>query len=185
MNLTSRLEDIPGVESVTVDLTEEGGGINIRLSPGADETDVLERLRTVLIAYGVRSAGPELAVSEPADPLEGIGVEITITPLPSGGARVEAQSRSVRSFRLVAADPTAIAQGVADAWSQVVGRVPVEIIDVHVTPEGGLLVSARDGETERIGAANTEIGWESALTLAVGRAIGTVAVDVERDLSSI
>ena len=185
MNLASRLEDIPGVESVTVDLTEEGGGINIRLTPGADEAEVLERLRTVLVAYGVRSPGPEPA-GEEGRPLEALGVEITITPL-ENGARVEAQSKSVRSFRLVAANPSAIAQGVADAWCQVVGRVPIEITEVRVTPEGGLLVTANDGEKESTGGANVEIGWESALTLAVGRALGLVdqPLGSERDLSTI
>jgi hypothetical protein len=182
MNLASRLEDIPGVESVTIDLTDEGGGINIRLSPGADESDVLERLRTVLIAYGVRSPGPEPVAEERAAPVPDLGVEITITPLESG-ARVEAQGKKVRSFRLVAANPSAIAQGVADAWCQVVGRVPIEITEVRVTPEGGLLVTANDGQTETTGGANVEIGWESALTLAVGRAIGLVSN--ERDLTSI
>jgi hypothetical protein len=183
MNLASRLEDIPGVESVTIDLTDEGGGINIRLSPGADESDVLERLRTVLIAYGVRSPGPEPAAEvETAPPVPDLGVDITITPLESG-ARVEAQRKKVRSFRLVAANPSAIAQGVADAWCQVVGRVPIEITEVRVTPEGGLLVTAFDGQTETTGGANVEIGWEAALTLAVGRAIGLVSQ--ERDLTSI
>jgi hypothetical protein len=180
-NLVSRLEDIPGVEAVTVDLTEEGGGINIKLTPGADESEVMERLRSVLIAYGVRSARPEMgsdgdeAPAEQPGPAEQFGVHVTITPM-QDGARIEAQSKSVRSFRVVAATPMAIAQGVAEAWSQVVGKVPVEIVGVRVDDGQTLVVTARDGETESIGSAPVEIGWESALTLAVGRAIGTVTV---------
>jgi hypothetical protein len=186
VNLASRLEDIPGVESVTVDLTEDGGGINIRLTPGADENEVLERLRTVLIAYGVRSPGPEPAAEDEEEEAsaEALGVDITITPLDEG-ARVEAQTKSVRSFRLVAATPLSIAQGVADAWCQVVGRVPVEVTEVRVTPEGGLLVTAEAGGMETTGGANIEIGWEPALTLAVGRAVGLVAHGSERDLTTI
>ena len=172
-NLADRLEDIPGVASVTVDLTDEGGGINIRLTPGADESEVMERLRTVLIGYGVRSPGPEPEAEEPAVATHPLGVQVTITPL-EHGARVVAESKSVRSFRLVAANPHAIAQGVADAWCQVIGRVPVEIIGVRVGEGGALMVTTWDGDRENMGAANVEIGWESALTLAVGRAIGAV-----------
>ena len=93
--LTSRLEEIPGVASVTVDLTEEGGGINIRLLPGADEAGVMERLRTILVAYGVRSPRPETveeALPEPTGPpeLRGLGIEARIVPLEKG-ARVEVE----------------------------------------------------------------------------------------------
>jgi hypothetical protein len=38
------------------------------------------------------------------------------------------------------------------------------------------VVTAWDGVSETTGTAPIEIGWESALTLAVGRAIGTVTV---------
>ena len=60
-NLASRLQDIPGIASVTVDLTDSGGGINIRLEAGADEAVVMERLRALLVAYGVRSPNPPLS----------------------------------------------------------------------------------------------------------------------------
>jgi len=172
--LAHRLEDIPGIASVTVDLDEEGGGINIRLEPGADEIVVMERLRTVLIAYGVRSSKPE-TVNEafPEPSTSPLGVQVRITPL-ERGARVEVEGRSVRSFRVVAASPGAIAQGVADAWCRVVGKIPVEIVRVSIGDEGELTVAATDGETETIGKASIGDGWESALALAVGRAIGLV-----------
>jgi len=174
-NLAHRLEDIPGVESVVVDLSDDGGGINIRLVPGADENEVMERLRTVLISYGVRSARPLPAATLPERrnvEMAPLGVRVRITPL-ERGARVEVESKSVRSFRVVAADRHAIAQGLADAWSQVVGRIPTELVSVGV--RGGVIeVVARDGDRETIGTAEVGEGWQHALALAVGRAIGTV-----------
>lgn len=174
--LADRLEDIPGIASVSVDLDEEGGGINIRLDPGADELEVMERLRAVLIAYGVRSSRPETveqAFPEPKTSKWALGVEVKITPMETG-ARVEVEGKNVKSFRVVAAEPMAIAQGVADAWCRVVGKVPVEIVGVSVGDRGDLTVTATDGETETTGSANVEEGWESALAFAVGRAIGAV-----------
>lgn len=175
-NLANRLEDIPGVASVTVDLTEDGGGINIKLIPGANEVEVMERLRTVLIAYGVRSSKPESvegAFPEKSASLVPLGVRVRITPLESG-ARVEVEGKNVRSFRVVAANPRAIAQGVADAWCRVAGKIPVEIVDVSLGDRGELEVVASDGETETVGIADVGEGWESALARAVGRAIGMV-----------
>ncbi len=174
--LAHRLEDIPGVASVTVDLSEDGGGINIRLEPGADEVEVMERLRAVLITYGVRSARPETveeAFPEPGSLPARLGVVVRITPLEKG-ARVEVEGQSIRSFRVVAANPIAIAQGVADAWSRVVGKIPLEIVGVALDDRGQLAVTASDGETDSVGTADVGAGWESAVTVAVGRAIGLV-----------
>jgi hypothetical protein len=181
-NLAHRLEDIPGVASVNVDLTEEGGGINIRLDPEADEVEVMEKLRTVLIAYGVRSSRPESveqALPEGGDESVPLGVRVTITPLDKG-ARVEVEGPKVRSFRVVAANPEAIAQGVADAWCRVVGKVPVEIVRVSIGDGGELTVTATDGLTETTGTADVGHGWESAVALAVGRAIGMVSAAPEQ-----
>lgn len=180
--LADRLEDIPGVDSVTIDLTEGGGGINIKLVPGANEIEVMDRLRTVLISYGVRSSKPESV--EDVFPERGaasapLGVEVKITPLESG-ARVEVEGKNVRSFRVVAANPRAIAQGVADAWCRVAGKIPLEIVAVSLGDRGELAVTASDGETETTGIADVGEGWESALALAVGRAIRIVPSEPSR-----
>jgi hypothetical protein len=54
-NLATRLQDIEGVASVVVDLDESGGGISVRLKPGANEAVVMEKLHSLLVTYGVRS----------------------------------------------------------------------------------------------------------------------------------
>lgn len=175
-NLASRLQDIPGIASVAVDLTDSGGGINIRLEAGADEAVVMERLRALLVAYGVRSPNPpQLRLGRPTRYLDDspLGVDVKITPI-KAGARVQVATTKVRSFRVVPATPEAIAQGLSDAWCQVVGRIPVEIVGVTMGDEGELTVVASDGEHETSATSNVSSGWEEALARAVGRAIGVV-----------
>jgi hypothetical protein len=170
-NLASRLEDIPGVASVVVDLEGFGRGIDVRLEPGADETAVMEKLRALLAAYGVHHEQRPEVTHRPKPPVvKDPGVEVNITPLKSG-ARIEVSTRSVKSFRIVAATPMAIAQGLADAWCQVVGRIPVEIVEVSVGDEGSLTVVAKDDDRETRGVADVEKGWVAALTTAVAGAL--------------
>jgi hypothetical protein len=103
-----------------------------------------------------------------------LGVDVRITPI-KGGARVEVVGNTVRSFRVVPPDPTVIAQGLADAWCQVLGRAPVEISRVSVTDDKTLEVVALDSPIERTGEAELSDGWTQALALAVGEAIGVIS----------
>lgn len=176
--LVGRLQDIPGVAAVSVNIEDEGGGINVRLEPDADETEVLERVRALLVAYSLRSqAFPPLRVGR--TPLSGdLGVDVRITPI-KGGARVEVIGDAVRSFRVVPPDPTAIAQGLSDAWSQVLGRTPTEITQVSIDDRGHLVVTARSAGVERSGEADLTEGWAAALAQGVGMAIGAIAGEEE------
>ncbi|MGH8945219.1 MAG: hypothetical protein ACRDVL_03630 [Acidimicrobiia bacterium] len=178
--LTARLQDIPGVAQVVVDLDESSGGIHVRLEPGADEDAVLEKMRSLLVAYGLRpresqrpgedeaDAAPEPHEDPGEEPDERLGVDVTITPI-VGGARVEVSTEKVRSFRVVKPTPSGVAQGLAAAWCQVVGRAPFEITRVAIE-DGDLVVTVRDRDEESIGRAPISDGWAKALTYAVGRA---------------
>ena len=166
-SLASRLEDIPGVASVVIDLDGFGRGIDVRLEPGADEAAVMEKLRALLAAYGVRrDRRPSMSVGRTQDPLAHVDVEVAITPIESG-ARVEVATSSVKSFRIVTATALSVAQGLADAWCQVIGKVPVEITAVSVDDDRRLIVTASDGELESRGEADTSRGWVEALTMAI------------------
>lgn len=177
--LVDRLQDIPGVAAVSVNLDDDGGGINVRLEPEADEAEVLERVRALLVAYSVRSQTfPPLRVGRtPLERQRGLGVDVKITPI-KGGARVEVIGDSVRSFRVVPPDPTAIAQGLSDAWSQVLGRPPTEISNVSIDDRGHLVVTASVAGVERRGEADVAEGWAAALARGVGSAIGAVTGEV-------
>lgn len=169
-SLANRLGEIPGVASVEIDLDGFGRGIDVRLEPEANEEEVMEQLRALLAAYGVKGdRQPDFNLGTTKERPE-IGVKVQITPI-RGGARVEVESRKVKSFRVVAANPAAIAQGLADAWCQVVGRIPVEVVEVSVTAEGNLKVTCLDGEVESTGSANVADGWERSLRDAVAEAL--------------
>ena len=177
-NLATRLQDIEGVASVVVDLDKSGGGISVRLKPGADEAEVMENLRSLLVTYGVHSGDrPRLKLGRrsqpPAEPDPGI--KVRITPLSAGGTRIEVESPKVKSFRIVPATPAAITQGLSDAWCQVLGRIPVEIVSVSVDDSGVLTVVASDGRNQTVGQARISSGWTNALVSAVGTALGVVA----------
>jgi hypothetical protein len=170
-SLQRRLGDIPGVASVMVDLDGFGRGIDVRLEPGADEAVVMERLRALLAAYGVRRERQPVIRPERGDQAASRhGVAVSIVPIDSG-ARIEVATSSVKSFRVVAATPLAIAQGMADAWCQVIGKVPVEIVAVSVDEESHLIVTASDGDRETRGVGDIGAGWVDALTTAIAAAL--------------
>jgi hypothetical protein len=176
--LVERLQDIPGVASVSLNLEDVESGIRVRLDEDADEAEVLERVRALLVAYGVRSpdqSGMEIG-NRLAQARAALGVDVRITPV-KGGARVEVIGTAIRSFRLVQSTPMAIAQGLSDAWCQVLGRIPLEVTKVGLSDKGMLSVAASDGKTESVGHADIVDGWTMALSLAVGRAIGAVEPD--------
>ncbi|MFQ5523971.1 MAG: hypothetical protein ACE5F5_10380, partial [Acidimicrobiia bacterium] len=177
-NLATRLQDIEGVASVVVDLDQSGGGISVRLKPGANEAEVMERLRSLLVTYGVRSGDrPRLRLGrrpQPATVESDPGVQVRITPLSAGGTRIEVQSPKVKSFRIVPAMAAAITQGLSDAWCQVLGRIPVEIVSVSIDDSGMLTVVASDGKKQTVGHGHVSSGWTNALVSAVGMASGVV-----------
>ena len=190
-NLATRLQDIEGVASVVVDLDESGGGISVRLEPGANEAVVMEKLRNLLVTYGVRSGDrPRLKLgrhpqpSNAGSPVE-LGVGVRITPLSAGGTRIEVVSPKVKSFRVVPATASAITQGLSDAWCQVLGRIPVEIVSVSIDDSGWLTVVASDGKQQTVGRADVSAGWSNALVGAVGMALGVVEPGVERTQAAV
>jgi hypothetical protein len=181
-SLASRLGDIPGVASVAIDLEGFGRGIDVRLEPGADEVAVMEKLRALLAAYGVRhETQPEVNLGRARRPDP--GVDVIIEPLKTG-ARIEVVRRSVKSFRIVAANPISVAQGLADAWCQVVGRIPLEITTVEIDDENRLAITAFDGEHHVTGRGDVRGGWVDALIGAIGEVLGDAgAPDIERAAS--
>jgi hypothetical protein len=174
-SLASRLGDIPGVASVVIDLDGFGRGIDVRLEPGADEVAVMEQLRALLAAYGVRNdRHPSMNLGRAARATTDLGVDVSITPT-DGGARVEVSTANVKSFRLVSTDPVSVAQGLADAWCEVIGRLPIEVVSVEVGTDGSLTVVANDGEHDSKGSSSTTDGWFDALTSAVGNVLGNAS----------
>lgn len=166
-SLASRLGEIPGVASVVVDLDGFGRGIDVRLEPDADEAMVMEKLRALLAAYGVRrDREPAMSLGRQRGPHAKTGIDVSITPLDTG-ARIEISTATVKSFRIVAATPLSIAQGLSDVWCQVIGRVPIEIVGVSVDDRGRLVIEASHGDHRSTGVSDVSSGWFDALTNAI------------------
>ncbi len=56
--LEDRLRKVAGVTEIIVELGDEGPrGIRVRLTEGAQEGDVLEEIRRILVAYGLKATG--------------------------------------------------------------------------------------------------------------------------------
>jgi hypothetical protein len=175
--LITRIQDIVGVEAVAVDLASDAGGLNLRLSPEADEVQVLKEVHELLVAYGVRGlVRPRVTLGQKRTVEPDPGVDVQITPTGSG-ARIQVAVGEVQSSRPVAASPVAIAQGLADAWCQVLGRAPQEVRSVTLNSTGGLTVVVSDGSTEHRGIADTNQGWAKALVRSVGSALGFLTPD--------
>ncbi len=167
--LISRLQDIPGVDTVAIDLTGDSGAINLKVAPDADEKRILGEVQALLVSYGVR--GLVKANIEVGPSTTDFGLDVAITPY-EGGARIQVRAGDVESSRQVAATPKAIAQGLADAWCQVSARPPLEVTTVTLGGAGALAIVVSDGTNERRGVADISSGWANALTYAVGSALG-------------
>ncbi len=170
--LISRLQDIPGVETVAVDLVGDAAAINLKVAPDADERTILNQVQALLVSYGVKGlTPPEIKVGRFSGDAADIGLDVTITPYKQG-ARIQVRAGDVGSARQVASTPKAIAQGLADAWCQVSGRAPREVTAVTLGSAGALAVVVSDGRSEQRGVADVSNGWANALTYAVGSALG-------------
>ena len=170
--LASRLEDIPGVAAVTVDLEGFGRGIDVRLEPGADEERVIDDMRRLLAAYGLRrEASPEVSVGRRRSANKTREIFVKVTPVGSG-ARVEVANAVVRSFRMVEPDPFSVAQGLADAWCQVMGREPIQVTEISAD-DHNLALTVVDGEETRSASHAHEGGWHEALVRVMGEVLGS------------
>jgi hypothetical protein len=168
--LRQRLENLEGVAAIQLELAETGlSGIRVTLADGADESIVLERIRSMLITYGLRSPGP-VTTMEPQPETDRIHTSI----MPEGdGMRVEVSAEGKTVVRLVDASPLAAARAVAEARAALNGQPAPEILWIGLDAVGNykiLTVLARAGDQARVGAAVVNSGWAEALDEAVAKA---------------
>lgn len=87
--LRTRLAAVHGVESVELDLGEDGlKGINVRLSEGADEATVLEGIRRLLVAYGTKLPSETTVAAYPAKQ-DDAGPEEPVLDSPAAGGVID------------------------------------------------------------------------------------------------
>jgi hypothetical protein len=55
--LEQRLRDVEGVSDIVIELSDEGlEGIRVRMQEGTDESEILEEIRRILVAYGLKGS---------------------------------------------------------------------------------------------------------------------------------
>lgn len=168
--LRQRLENLEGVAGIQLELADTGlSGIRVTLTEGADEAVVLERIRSMLITYGLRSPGPVTTTTTQRDPER---IRTSIRP-EGDGMRVEVSAEGKIVVRLVDASPLAAARAVAEGRASLSGQPVPEILWIGLDAVGNyriLTVLAKAGDRTRVGAAVVESGWAEALDEAVAKA---------------
>lgn len=171
--LRQRLENLDGVAAIQLELAESGlSGIRVTLAEGADETMVLERIRSMLVTYGLRS--PDPITNARPDPARSGEIETSITP-DGEELRVEVRARGERVVQVVEATPLAAAQAVAAGRAKLTGHPEPEVIwiGLDVIGKWKILTILAEVEDDRVGVGSAVVdsGWANALDRAVSRAI--------------
>ncbi len=175
--LRQRLENLDGVASIHLELAETGlSGIRVTLIDGADEAHVLEKIRSMLVTYGLRSPG-RLETETPAKGAEapkGDRIETFITP-EGDGMRVEVRGEGQSVVRLVDATPLAAAAAVAEGRAILERRSAPEVlwIGLDLIGEWKILtvLMKEEGGPAKVGSAVVLSGWAEALDEAVAKAV--------------
>jgi hypothetical protein len=176
--LRQRLENLAGVSGIHLELTETGlSGIRVTLEDEADEAEVLERIRSLLVTYGLRSPTPVSTLSEPE--IVDIRTRSTVTTsiAPDGeGMRVDVSDGEHNVTRVVEATPLAAAQAVAEGRAELSGREPPSVLWVGLDRVGEwrilTVLMRREGQLPTVGASLVTSGWATALDEAVAVASG-------------
>jgi hypothetical protein len=174
--LRQRLENLDGVASIHLELAETGlSGIRVTLVEGADESQVLEKIRSMLVTYGLRSPtrleqGPPEPASEKPKAEQ---IETHIRP-EGDGMRVEVRGEGKSVVRQVEATPLAAAAAVAEGRAILEGRPVPKVLWIGLDTIGDwkiLTVLVRvEGEDASVGSAVVVSGWAAALDEAVAKA---------------
>jgi hypothetical protein len=172
--LRQRLEAIHGVSSIQLELGDTGlTGIRVTLAEGADEAMVLERIRAMLVTYGLKA--PE-ALATPG-PSRVFNSEELVTEIAEEGQmlRVEVKGDGDAVVTIVDANPLAAARAVAMARGQLTGNSDVEVMWIGLDQIGSwriLTVLASIGQEKvNAGSAVVTAGWTDALDRAVAAAL--------------
>jgi hypothetical protein len=172
--LRQRLEALEGVSSIQLELGDTGlSGIRVTLAEGADEAMVLERIRAMLVTYGLRA--PETVGSRRGSRV--FAADELVTEIDEAGQmlRVAVKGNDDSVVTLVDPTPLAAARAIAEARAQLTGADSVEVMWIGLDQIGDwrvLTVLASVGQ-EKVNAGSAVVteGWTDALDRAVAAAL--------------
>jgi hypothetical protein len=183
--LAERLRSVDGVEEVRLAVTDGGiEAIHIRLTERTNEGFVLDEIRRLLAAYGLRSRRPQLALTQVAQPPGGDTgepapgpSEVRVTPVGEG-----LEVRLAGTGRAVIRRAEATRRGAVDAMAEAVaawwGRHPPEVAGVALDRVGSYrvvtVVLVHPDGPACAGAAVVESDLDAALHRAVTAAFPDV-----------
>ena len=185
IGLEDRLRRVAGVADLTIELGDEGlESIRVRIDDGSEESVVLEEIRRILVAYGLRSRRPESNVLEEAAVTTVVGEtdeptrpRIIVGPRGSGlVVRLAASGREVE--RTGERSPIGVAEAMVRAVAEWEGQREPDRIALSMDELDGVpvvtILARRDG---RVAVACSSC----AVSLAGG--IWSAADSVIRDLA--
>lgn len=181
--IEERLRNIEGVGDIQLELGDEGlQSIRVTLSEGGDEAEVLDEVRRILAAYGLRSRRDLRRVwARPGSTLGPGSVSPTLPEEPSvsvrrveEGLEVEARLGERVIVRREPATPTGAARAMAAAWSALHGGAAPHVDGAGVAAVGAhrvvVVVVVRSGREPVAGCALLSNGLTDALWRAVAAA---------------
>lgn len=170
--LRQRLENLEGVASIQLELADTGlSGIRVTLSEGADEAMVLERIRAMLVTYGLRApdqvTGTRAEADDPSDLVAVLSQE-------GDRLRVEVRGQGETVSAIVDPSPLSAARAVAAARAQLRGQPAPEVMWIGLDEIGSFsvltILTAQPDEKVSVGSAVVEGDWAQALNRALAAA---------------
>ena len=157
MGLEDRLRKVSGVADITVELGEVGlESIRVRIDEGTDEAAVLDEIRRILVAYGLRSRKTETPAADVANPAALGDAEAPVRPRITVGPRGDGlYVRLTEGERIIERmgerSPIGVAQAMVQAvaeWRSVgsPSRIAVALDELDTTPVVTML-ARREGRT--------------------------------------
>lgn len=179
-SLEDRLRRVEGVSDLAIELDDKGlRGIRVKVAESSSEAEILEEIRRILVAYGLRSRKtPERLIPrvdtvetfEPVEPLEE-GLSVVAQPDDDGiGVVITSEGRriSTHADRSPLGATEAMVRAVA-AWNSQPMPERVALLRTVIDDERLLIVLAKSAGRAGIGAA--VVG--GSLTMALHRAVSS------------
>ena len=170
--LRQRLENLEGVASIQLELADTGlSGIRVTLSEGADEAMVLERIRAMLVTYGLRA--PDQVMGHRPEMEEESDLVVVLSQ-EGDRMRVEVKGHGESVSAIVDPSPLSAARAVAAARAQLRGEPAPEVMWIGLDQIGAFSVltvlAARADEKVSAGSVVVEGDWAQALNRALSAA---------------
>lgn len=186
IGLEDRLRRITGVADLTIELGDEGlESIRVRIDEDSDEGTVLEEIRRILVAYGLRSRRPGTDVLTDAGVTTDVGADeersrprIVVGPRGSGlVVRLSGSDRDVE--RTGERSPIGVAEAMVRAVAEWQGQAEPERIAISMDELDGVpvvtILARREGRVA-VACASCAVSLAGGIWSAANTVIGELGL---------